>query len=157
MEARIAAAKVLSLSEAQRTYLRLVSEGLTSKQIANALGGSHHTINAEIGIAMRVLGAKSRQEAAALVQRSEESGSYERSYEPPAVAAPPPAEPNRGRDEDGGSGTGLPWPTAGRPDNTLSAWQRIGWILLLAAVVALLLGGLAGGVAALLVSLDQWL
>jgi DNA-binding CsgD family transcriptional regulator len=149
-------AKAASLSDAQRSYLRFVAQGLTSKQIAHAVGGSHHTINVEIGIAMRVLGAKSRQEAAATLLRLEEDASYERSYEPIGVAAPAQPVAQQSPDGDGKSSHARPWPTAGRPENMFSSRQRIGWILGLAAAIALLLGGLVSGVAALLDGLSRW-
>ncbi len=149
-------AKAGSLSDAQRTYLRFVSQGLTSKQIAHTVGGSHHTINAEIGIAMRVLGAKTRQEAAATLLQLEGVASYDRSYEPASVAAPPDPPSHSTSDGDKKSGFAWPWPTDRRPENMFSAWQRIGWILGLAATVALLLGGLVSGVAALLDGLSRW-
>jgi DNA-binding CsgD family transcriptional regulator len=149
-------AKAASLSDAQRAYLRFVSQGLTSKQIAHTVGGSHHTINAEIGIAMRVLGAKSRQEAAAILLRLDEVASYERSYEPISVAAPAQPVAEQASDGDGKSSPARPWPTDSRPENIFSPWQRIGWILGLAAVIALLLGGLVSGVAALLDGLSRW-
>jgi DNA-binding CsgD family transcriptional regulator len=148
--------KAASLSDAQRAYLRFVSQGLTSKQIAHAVGGSHHTINAEIGIAMRVLGAKSRQEAAATLLRLEEVASYERSYEPVRVAVPAPPVAQQASDGEGKSSPARPWPTDSRSENMLSAWPRIGWILGLAAAIALLLGGLVSGVAALLDGLSRW-
>lgn len=151
------AANIRSLSDVQRTYLRLVARGLTSKQIAQDLGGSHHTVNAEIGIARRVLGAKSRQEAARIFVRSEHDVSYERSYEPPGVART--ASPVAPTDDDRERSSELLWPipTRRRPENRLNAWQRVGWILALAAATALLLGGLVSGVAAMLVSLERWI
>ncbi len=151
-----AEAKAALLSDAQRAYLRLVSQGLTSKQIAHAMGGSHHTINVEIGIAMRVLGAKSRQEAAAILVQSEEVASYERSYEPASIAPPAPPVAKEGSDGEGRSGPAWPWPTDSMPENDFSIWRRIGWITGLAAAVALLLGGLVSGVAALLDGLSRW-
>ena len=151
------AANIRSLSDAQRTYLRLVAQGLTSKQIAQDVGGSHHTVNAEIGIAMRVLGAKSRQEAARIFVRSEHDVSYERSYEPPGVAHPASAIAPTDHDRKRNSEPLWPIPTEHRPENRLNAWQRVGWILALAAATALLLGGLVSGIAAMLVSLERWI
>lgn len=153
-------AKAGSLSDTQRAYLRCVAQGMTSKQIAQSVGGSHHTVNVEIGIAMRLLGAKSRHEAAAVLQRTQGPGSYKPSYEPPAIVEPTaPHEKSRPDEEreqaDDGLGWGLPMATRGRPINTLTAGQRMGWILVIAASVALLLGGLVSGVATLLMSLDR--
>lgn len=138
------------LTDAQRAYLRLVHDGLTSKEIAQRLHASHHTVNAQIGVAMRVLGAASRGEAAAMLMRAEANGSYEPSYEPPAIADP------SGPDTVGGEGPvaaesrglPLPVPTAGRPLNDLTIWQRLLWIIALAAVIALAAGGLVSGIIA---------
>jgi DNA-binding CsgD family transcriptional regulator len=154
------AAKATSLSELQRTYLRFVAQGMTSKQIAQSIGGSHHTVNAEIGVAMRVFGARSRHEAAAILARVDKTGSYDSSYEPPAIVELPsrPEEPAgvEGEEQaDHGQGWGAPVATRRRPINTLTAGQRVGWILVIASVVALLLGGLVSGVATLLVSLNR--
>lgn len=145
-----------SLTESQGVYLRLVAEGLTSKQIAQRVGGSHHTINAEIGIAMRVLGAKSRQEAARLFVEVPSAGSYEPSYETAPVAGSLPDKSSRTSEGAGSGGPSWPWPTKAEPENTLGAWQRVGWIVAAAAVIALLLGGLASGVTALLDALARW-
>jgi DNA-binding CsgD family transcriptional regulator len=153
------AAKVGSLNETQRAYLRLVAQGMTSKQIALAVHGSHHTVNAEIGIAMRLLGAKTRHEAAAMVGYADISSSYEPSYEPAALAVPPReaagSDEDEGDETDAGTGWALPVATRKRPINTLTTGQRIGWVLIIAALVALLLGGLVSGIATILVSLHR--
>lgn len=153
-----AAAKAAILTDAQRRYLRLVAEGRTSKQIAQEVGGSHHTVNVQIGAAMRVLGAASRRQAAAMVGAADRTGSYEPSYEPPAIApslAGGQAAPrhDHARDEQ-------PWPipiaTAARPTNSLSVAQRLAWILVIAAAVALLLGGVVSGVTTMLVTFGSY-
>lgn len=153
------AAKVASLNETQLAYLRLVAQGMTSKQIALAIQGSHHTVNAEIGIAMRLLGAKTRHEAAAMVGYVDIASSYEPSYEPPALAVSAVETAGSVEDEgeqaDAGRGWAIPVATRKRPINTLTMGQRIGWILVIAALVALLLGGLVSGIATILVSLDR--
>ncbi len=145
------------LTNAQRAYLRFVAAGLTSKQIAQQLGGSHHTVNAEIAIAVRVLGAKTRSDAAAMLDRHEQSESYDPSYEPRALADTPaptalPSSGSRHRTFDGFS---LPIPTAGRPLNALGFWQRTMWILVIAAITALVMGGLITGIMAQLDGLER--
>ncbi len=152
-----ASENVASLTEAQRQYLRLVASGMTSKQIAQKVGGSHHTINVQIGIAMRILGATSRHQAAVLLDTIDRTGSYEASHEPPAVADPvmgdesPPTEVVPA----GYQHWPIPVATKARPTNTLSAAQRIAWVLVIATVVALLLGGLISGIATMLTSLGR--
>jgi len=138
------------LTDAQRAYLRLVHAGLTSKEIAQRLGASHHTVNAQIGVAMRVLGAASRAEAAAMLAKAEAGGSYESSYEPAAIADRSEADTIGGEEQAAADGRGLPLPvpTAGRPLNDLTFWQRLLWIIALAAVIALAGGGLISGIIA---------
>jgi len=149
------AARAELLTEQQRIYLRLVQNGLTSKEIAKQLGGSHHTVNVQIAAASRVLGARSRTEAAAMLAQAESS--YEPSYEPDTIAhqidraARTPSvanDPSIGR-------FALPVPTTGRPTNDLTSRQRVLWILVLAAVVALIVGGLVSGIVAQLDGLGR--
>lgn len=166
------------LSSDQREYLDFVRRGQTSKQIAQSLGRSHHTINAEIAVAVRMLGARSRAEAAEMLARvAREDGvppattvvlpshewthpqSYEPSYDPEALASAATFAPNPAHEEDRISlrNIRLPIPTYRFPSNTMTTSQRLMWILLIAAGVALLLGGLASGVVALLDSLRHWI
>lgn len=145
------------LTDAQREYLRSVGAGLTSKQIAQQRGGSHHTVNAEIAIAVRVLGANTRADAAAMLDRHERAGSYDRSYDPPAVvdatiSAAPSVSGGEHRTFDGFP---LPIPTTGRPLNALGFWQRTMWILVIAAITALVMGGLITGITAQLDGLGR--
>lgn len=145
------------LTDTQRAYLRFVAAGLTSKQIAQKLGGSHHTVNAEIAIAVRVLGAKTRSDAASLLDYHERSESYDQSYEPKALAdilAPTALPPSEGK-RRAVDRLPLPIPTAGRPLNALGFWQRTMWILVIAAVTALVMGGLITGIMAQLDGLDR--
>ncbi|WP_420606326.1 helix-turn-helix domain-containing protein [Novosphingopyxis sp.] len=140
------------LTETQVDYLRLVSAGLTSKEIAQKVGGSHHTVNSEIGIAMRVLGAKSRRDAAGFLNLLSNYVSYESSYEPSAI----PKATILSEPEGGGEKTGLiselrlPMPTKSHPINDMSVWKKTGWILVLASAVALLVGGLVSGIVSML-------
>lgn len=152
-------AKILSLSDRQRAYLRLVGQGMTSKQIALQLGCSHHTVNAEIGFAARTLGAKSRHEAAAALEKAENRPSYEGSYEPVPVAVIPLGTAQAFHDKESNGAVGWNWPlpvaTPVRPINTLTPWQCICCVLGSAAGVALLLGGLVSGLATLLTGLTH--
>jgi DNA-binding CsgD family transcriptional regulator len=143
------------LTELQRSYLRLVHAGQTSKEIAQRLGASHHTVNSQIAVAVRVLGARSRTDAAALLARMEAGGSYDRSYDPEAVAEPPPERPVVSSEERPSEGPPLPVPTPGRPQNDLTPLQRILWILVLAATIALIVGGLISGITAQLEGLGR--
>jgi DNA-binding CsgD family transcriptional regulator len=150
-------ANAATLTDAQRRYLRLVADGMTSKQIAQAVGGSHHTINVQIGVAMRILGATSRQQAAGMLAGMPDTRSYEPSYDAPAVAGPAPTieSPSRNAGFDGDRRWGIPVATTGRPINSMGAGQRLGWVLVITAVVTLLLAGLLSGVTSLLSSLGR--
>lgn len=145
------------LTDAQRAYLRLVATGLTSKQIAQQLGGSHHTVNAEIAIAVRVLGATTRADAAAMLDRHERSGSYDPSYDPPTlVDTPIPATTSSsGGEHRSFDSFHLPIPSTGRPTNDLGFWHRTMWILIIAAITALVMGGLITGITAQLDGLGR--
>jgi DNA-binding CsgD family transcriptional regulator len=149
-------ANAVTLTDAQRRYLRLVADGLTSKQIAQSVGGSHHTINVQIGVAMRILGATSRQQAAAMLD-TPPPPSYEPSYDAPAIAGPAPTveSPSQNERFDGDRRWGIPVATTGQPINIMGAGQRLGWVLMIAATVTLLLAGLLSGVTSLLTSLGR--
>ncbi len=145
---------VAVLSSFQREYLRLVHQGMTSKQIALQLGGSHHTINAEIAKACRILAAPSRIKAAEwLVAYDAESTSYERSYDPMTVAPSSVLQPEAGREnseatvhQSSSRPAFLPFVTAGKPVNELSIGLRLAWILVIAVMTAILAVGLLGSV-----------
>ncbi|WP_174275571.1 LuxR C-terminal-related transcriptional regulator [uncultured Sphingomonas sp.] len=138
------------LTNEQRSYLRLVDGGLTSKQIAQTNGGSHHTVNVRIAEAVRLLGVQTRAEAAAIVAAIDARGSYDRSYDPQTIVSTDRRSALSGAGNMPVRETGLPLPiaTSGRPINTLNFWQRCVWILLLAASTALLVGGLVSGIIA---------
>lgn len=57
-------ADLSSLSESQKTCLRLVAEGMSSKEIAIATGLSHQTVDQYLSKATLLLGASNRREAA---------------------------------------------------------------------------------------------
>lgn len=61
------------LSEGQRSCLRLVAEGMSSKEIARATGLSHYTVDTYIKRALPVVGASNRRDAARIVVNSEQS------------------------------------------------------------------------------------
>jgi DNA-binding CsgD family transcriptional regulator len=131
------------LTDTQKDLLRFVQDGLTSKEIAQRLGGSHHTVNADIAAAVRLLGLRSRMQAAALLAARDAGGSYEPSYEPAAIVdgAAMVLPPAQGKGPE--TGFPLPIPTSGRPTNTLTIWQKALWIFALAVILALLAGGIS--------------
>jgi DNA-binding CsgD family transcriptional regulator len=68
--------RVEQLTEPQREVLRLVAQGLESKQIGRQLDLSHHSIDRRIERAMRSLGASNRYVAARMVVEAE-GGTYD--------------------------------------------------------------------------------
>jgi DNA-binding CsgD family transcriptional regulator len=75
-----------SLSEGQKTCLRLVGRGMSSKEIARETGLTPQTVDTYVKAALGKLGAANRREAAralAAWELSQQSGSP-----PPAIAAP---------------------------------------------------------------------
>jgi hypothetical protein len=108
---------------------------------------------------MRLLGAKSRKEAVDILFSLEDSGSYEHSYEPDRVARRRQGDTGAAGKEKEDERLGLRWPipTGRRPFNDMPLWQRVGWILGLAAGIALIVGGLVSGIAAMIAATDSLL
>ena len=65
------AQQLSELSEGQRSCLRLVARGMSSKEIARATGLSHNTVDTYIKRALPVIGASNRRDAARIVVKSE--------------------------------------------------------------------------------------
>lgn len=137
------------LSERERECLRLLARPMRAKDIARALDLSVYTVQDHLKSARRKLGVGDSM-TAALMLRDHETG-------PPE---------NVGTTESGWSDTGeagdeapaertnvwtnsLPFPVRGRPWNDLSLRWRIVWPLLLMGIIALGVGILVGGIAAL--------
>lgn len=145
------------LTEEQRLFLRMVSDGLTSKEIGLQIDRSFHTINVEIGIAMRLLGARSRFEAASMLAEWEKQGSYERSYNLPGVAVAVASTPSSPIEWIGRKfGGQLPVARKGARTNRMTIGQRLGWILVLAASTAVLLGGMVSGLNIFAEGMARW-
>lgn len=164
------------LTESQRSYLRLVFEHKSSKEIAQQLGISAHTVDKRIKEAMRILGVNSRIEAARILAGVKESGTDQALGPQSPDLAITPASPfvaarsvggNDGGDSDVNNGAGaqgisprpprasgasrrfpLPFPTADRPENDLSFLQRVGWTLGLIIGLAVATGILLSGLTA---------
>jgi len=67
------AQQLSELSEGQKSCLRLVARGMSSKEIARATGLSHYTVDTYIKRALPVIGASNRRDAARIVINSEQS------------------------------------------------------------------------------------
>ena len=141
-------ALIASLSPQQVACLRLVGELRTSKQIADILGISSHTVDTHLSNAVRRLGAANRMEAARLLAETTamvpapppvSAGAPPQrltGQSPPVAATPPPAL------HDAGQHDGVE--PAGR-QVTLSRWLRLaiiagGAVALVYAVVLVVVG-----------------
>jgi len=143
-------ALIASLSPQQVACLRLVGELRTSKQIADILGISSHTVDTHLSNAVRRLGAANRMEAARLL--AEATAKVPVPAPPPASAGAPPqrltgqsppvaATPTPAL-HDAGQHDGVQ--PAGR-QVTLSRWLRLaiiagGAVALVYAVVLVVVG-----------------
>jgi len=137
------------LSERERDCLRLLLEPMGAKEIAQALNISVHTVNDHLKSARGKLGASDSRSAARMLRDHEgahpqnlgvkESGWADRidRYQDSSTGV-----------VDGGTPM-LPFASAGRPWNGMSLRWRVVWPIILTGVLALGMGGLLGGIAAL--------
>jgi DNA-binding CsgD family transcriptional regulator len=156
------------LTESQRVYLRLVLAHRSSKEIAQELDISAHTVDKRIKEAMRILGVGTRFEAARILA-SEEALEPGRQLgpQPPDLATNPDfAAGHAAATEGTASGTErsdptasearehdrapfpLPFPLFARSRRPLSAWQRAGWMIGLVIGLAMATGILLSGLIA---------
>ena len=162
-----------SLTESQRTYLRMVFQHKSSKEIAQMLGISAHTVDKRIKEAMRILDVGSRVEAARMLAAAESEADCPLGPQSPDLAIPPvlatlaAQESQRAEERVASPGVmvgeelhvfralslrpriPLPVPTAERPENNLTALQRLGWTIGLIIGLALATGILLSGLTAL--------
>lgn len=130
-------ALIASLSPQQVACLRLVAELRTSKQIAEILGISSHTVDTHLSNAVRKLGVASRMEAARCLADAAAGPPDRLTGQSPPVAAPaPPALDRPGQHDD--------VEPVGR-QVTLSRWLRLaiiagGAVALVYAVVLVVVG-----------------
>lgn len=133
---------VQSLSEGQADCLLLVNEHMTSKEIAERLGISRHTVDQRVRGAMRTLGVYKRTEAARIVAQSKHHaglfplGSQIEPYVEHEVA---------GRSRS----IAMPFPTRQRPVNEMGIGLRLLWILGIAVGAAASLGMYLAGLESL--------
>lgn len=124
------------LTESQKTCLRLVARGLTSKEIAAQTGWSPQTVDTYLKAAMARLGAGSRREAARQFINSAGSQRLGSPSEPIADA-PLIAQPERAASTSE-AGPLVPPPLGGRL-NELTAGERTIAIIKVAALGAAVL------------------
>jgi DNA-binding CsgD family transcriptional regulator len=138
----------INLSEGQKTCLRLVARGMSSKEIARETGLRPQTVDTYLKAALSRLDAPNRREAARMLAAwdlSQESGSPSHRI---AVAGP-------GMDGSYPTGRGavrraLRLPPVGGSINDLSWTQKTYQALLVAVVAAAVVTGLALATAGLL-------
>lgn len=116
--------RVALLTERQRSYLRLVLQNRSSKEIAAALGSSHRAVDKQLLKANNILGVPTRFEAARTL------ADHEAGVEPlPPATVLPSAEPT--------FPLPLPLPTRGAAANLLTWKQVASWTAIIAIVTPL--------------------
>src|SRR2546423_4242942 len=168
----IMAQRVARLTPGQLDCLRLVDQLLSSKEIANELRISPHTVDQRIRQALAILGVERRAQAARLV--AQYAGPYERlihqsPYIEPTVQTghPEAAVSHQIRHADragraGGAGflteqrpatfwpsLQLPFATRSNPRNEMSVGQRLFWIATIAIGAAFAAGMYLAGLESL--------
>jgi len=162
-------ARLARLSEGQRDCLRLVLAHKSSKDIGRLLGISNHTVDQRLKAAMRILGAPSRVEAAQLHAALERTR-QPLVYQMPDIADPVVPATIASSAEAMGAAVGsvreeralfhafpppdqrplpLPLPYRGGTPDDLTALQRLGWILAIVMLIALIFGIFVAGFEAL--------
>lgn len=141
------------LTDGQRDCLRYVLRGYQIKEIGRALGISPSTVNQRLERARNAIGASSSLAAARILAEHEgwpEIWIRAAGYENPLSAARPTtssevatngsvtddatrhtskSEPQAGRTPSPRSSIKWPFPSAGRPDNDLTTFYRMAWVL----------------------------
>jgi DNA-binding CsgD family transcriptional regulator len=125
---------VKTLSESQKTCLRLVAQGMTSKEIAQATGLAPQTVDTYLKIAMSRLSAPTRRDAARKLVSLEVS--HQLGSPPSPVAAIADDCDQRAVARNRGWVSALVPPPLGGTVNELSAAQRTYAVLRVAAIAA---------------------
>jgi DNA-binding CsgD family transcriptional regulator len=165
-------ARIARLTAGQLDCLRLVDQHLSSKEIANELDISPHTVDQRVRLALHILGVERRTQAARLVAQF--SGPYQRlihqspHIEPDARSGHPDAAVGhqiRHADRAGEAGglsliteqrptsfrpsLQLPFATRSNPRNEMSVGQRLFWIAAIAIGAAFSAGMYLAGLESL--------
>lgn len=109
----------MTLSDGQKACLRLVARGMSSKEIAKALGLTPQTVDTYVKVSMARLGASNRREAARMLVAAEAS---RKSGSPPAELADDPPE----SDQLEATGT-TGWLSWVRPPPVGGGFQDLSW------------------------------
>ena len=167
------AKRLARLTDQQRTCLRLVSAGLTSKEIAPSLGIEPGSVDQHIKAAMRILDVGDRRTAARLLADGEGRAPQQLVYQPPEIAAgawrgetgPSTENGERQQQREASAAslqeeqapfaismtgmTALPLPVWGAKPHHLSWVKRLGWIVAVTIGLALAFGALVSAIEAL--------
>ena len=166
------AERVARLSSGQLACLQLVDQHLSSKEIAQELGISSHTVDQRMRGALHVLGVERRSQAARMVAQA--AGPYQRLiHQSPHIERDPAIGDRDGavsyqiRHADRAGGTGssgfnteqrsalswsslpLPFATRSNPRNEMSVGLRLLWIVLIATGVTFSAGMYLAGLESL--------
>ena len=168
--------RIARLSPGQLDCLRLVAKHFSSKEIANELGISSHTVDQRIRQSLQILGVERRAQAARIV--AQESGPYQRLiHQSPHIAAHPAtghpeaavSQQIRHADRAGKVGDASflteqrpalwpslqpPFATRSNPRNEMSVGQRLFWIVAIAIGAAFSAGMYLAGLESLARLLD---
>lgn len=168
--------RIARLSPGQLDCLRLVAKHFSSKEIANELGISSHTVDQRIRQSLQILGVERRAQAARIV--AQESGPYQRLiHQSPHIAAhaatghPEAAVSQQIRHADRAGKAGdasflteqrpalwpslqPPFATRSNPRNEMSVGQRLFWIVAIAIGAAFSAGMYLAGLESLARLLD---
>lgn len=109
----------MTLSEGQKACLRLVAQGMSSKEIAKALGLTPQTVDTYVKTSMARLGASNRRDAARMLVAAEAS---RKSGSPTAGLA----EHGPGRDQLASTGT-TGWLSWVRPPPVGGGFHDLSW------------------------------
>jgi len=120
------------LTEGQKTCLRLVAQGMTSKEIAQATGLAPQTVDTYLKVAMGRMGAPTRRDAARKLLESELP--HNLGSPPQAVAEHSEPCDQRGAPRKRGWIEALAPPPLGGTVNDLSASQRTYAVLRVAVI-----------------------
>lgn len=177
MKQAVSDSQYSKLNDGQRKCLRLVLAHLNSKEIGRELGISPHTVDQRLRQAMKTLGVSSRFEAARKFAEHEGADAYqpliyqssdvENSTESATVGLSVEQkelddnEVNSDLSAVGSNATAAviekpqtgsdrwPFPRFRGEKNTLTTWERIGWIIVIAIGSAVSFGGILSGLEAL--------
>jgi len=163
--------RVARLTEGQREALRMVYRHMETKEIARELGISPDGVTQRIKGAMRTLGVNKRRDAANILADAEEPTPYPREVYPPRDIATPSefatmAASTEGERQNGPAPIGamweeqsvfetapalrtgglqLPLPIRGSKPDDLDWLRRLGWIIAIMLLIALVFGMFLAG------------